>query len=506
MSEVLAHRGPDGEGIFADRAASRSGTAGSRSSTSATPAPSRSQSTDGAAAPGPQRRDLQLPRAPRRARGSRPSFPAARPTRRSSSHAYREWGDRCVERFNGMWAFAIWDGTARAALLLARPLRREAVLLPLDDGRLRVRERAEGVPRRSGDAPAGRTCEASATTSSRDCARPHRRDVLRRHREAAAGAHARRSTATGCARSGTGSSSSASRPRAIRSARCASCSSTRCGCGCAATCPSARASPAASTRRRSPASSTSCFETEAENARPGGRAPADVHRVLRGLRRSTSGRTRETVVARTKADAALDLVHGRGPRRDNFRRSSKRRTSRSARRASSRQLVRHARGQQRRTSRSCSTARAATRSLAGLSGVLRRPLRRSPACKGAFASSRARARGAPASPRSRRQRSQTLAQPFAPAALEPRLRERRSGVVVAAAREPARTAGTSRSRRLAVPGPAAALQTRDPDRAGLPELLHATRTATRWRIRSRRACRSSTTGSSSCCSHSTASS
>jgi asparagine synthase (glutamine-hydrolysing) len=27
--------------------------------------------------------------------------------------AYREWGDRCVERFNGMWAFAIWDATRR---------------------------------------------------------------------------------------------------------------------------------------------------------------------------------------------------------------------------------------------------------------------------------------------------------------------------------------------------------------------------------------------------------
>lgn len=24
-------------------------------------------------------------------------------------HAYREWGDDCVSRFNGMWAFAIWD-------------------------------------------------------------------------------------------------------------------------------------------------------------------------------------------------------------------------------------------------------------------------------------------------------------------------------------------------------------------------------------------------------------
>jgi len=27
--------------------------------------------------------------------------------------AYQEWGDTCVDRFNGMWAFALWDGTRR---------------------------------------------------------------------------------------------------------------------------------------------------------------------------------------------------------------------------------------------------------------------------------------------------------------------------------------------------------------------------------------------------------
>lgn len=34
-------------------------------------------------------------------------------------HAYEEWGDRCVTRFNGMFAFAVWDDNRRR-LLLAR--------------------------------------------------------------------------------------------------------------------------------------------------------------------------------------------------------------------------------------------------------------------------------------------------------------------------------------------------------------------------------------------------
>jgi asparagine synthase (glutamine-hydrolysing) len=34
-------------------------------------------------------------------------------------HAYEEWGERCVERFNGQWAFAIWD-TQKETLFLSR--------------------------------------------------------------------------------------------------------------------------------------------------------------------------------------------------------------------------------------------------------------------------------------------------------------------------------------------------------------------------------------------------
>jgi asparagine synthase (glutamine-hydrolysing) len=51
-------------------------------------------------------------------------------------HGYEEWGDRCMERFNGQWAFALWDRRRRRLLLSrdrvgVRPLYYAIV----DDGR-----------------------------------------------------------------------------------------------------------------------------------------------------------------------------------------------------------------------------------------------------------------------------------------------------------------------------------------------------------------------------------
>ena len=50
--------------------------------------------------------------------------------------AYAEWGEACVERFNGIWAFAIWDGKARRLFVSRDRLGVKPLFLARDGHRL----------------------------------------------------------------------------------------------------------------------------------------------------------------------------------------------------------------------------------------------------------------------------------------------------------------------------------------------------------------------------------
>jgi asparagine synthase (glutamine-hydrolysing) len=49
---------------------------------------------------------------------------------------YREWGPRCLERFNGMWAFAIWDAERQALFAARDRLGIKPLYYRVDGGRL----------------------------------------------------------------------------------------------------------------------------------------------------------------------------------------------------------------------------------------------------------------------------------------------------------------------------------------------------------------------------------
>jgi asparagine synthase (glutamine-hydrolysing) len=107
MSELIAHRGPDGDGLFAREGvalASRRLAILDLSEAGAQPF----ASSDGRLhlVHNGEIYNYRELRAELESRGHR--FASATDTE-VILHAYREWGERSVERFNGMWAFALWD-------------------------------------------------------------------------------------------------------------------------------------------------------------------------------------------------------------------------------------------------------------------------------------------------------------------------------------------------------------------------------------------------------------
>ena len=248
-------------------------------------------------------------------------------------HAYEEWGDRCVERFNGMWAIALWDGRRERLFCSRDRFGVKPFYYRFDDGRFVFASELKAFRVDSShDAPAEPRRGARLPRAGR--ARPPRLDVLRGNPQAGARALARLRPRAGCGRAATGRSRCGT-PRATRSERCASCSSTPSGFACAATSRSGPASRAASTRRRSRARSTTCSRPR---SRTRGRSATDSERSLRTSR--TQGFDERPfaleVVRKTNARPALGLVHRRGHRRVPPGDRRRPRTSRSARRASSR--------------------------------------------------------------------------------------------------------------------------------------------------------------------------
>ena len=289
MANVLAHRGPDGEGSFAAEPGVAFGHRRLAIIDLSDAGIQPFASDDGRLQLAAQRRDLQLPRAARTSWRAAATASAPRPTRRSCCTRTRSGATAASSASTACGRSR--SGTAgAAALLLARPLRRQAVLLPLDDGRLRVRERAEGVPRRLGSDAAGeprrgaRLRRAGLRSTTRD------ETFFAGIGELPPAHIARRSTATGCATSATGSSRREPRRRpGRRGARAVP--RLACGSACAATSRSARASRAASTRRRSRARSTTCSRPR---PRTRGRSAIDSRRSRRtsSERASTSVRSR----------------------------------------------------------------------------------------------------------------------------------------------------------------------------------------------------------------------
>jgi asparagine synthase (glutamine-hydrolysing) len=111
MSELIAHRGPNGDGIFAsDGVALGSRRLAILDLSDAGAQPFASSDRKLHLVHNGEIYNYRELRSELEGRGHR--FVSGTDTE-VIVHAYREWGERCVERFNGMWAFALWDESER---------------------------------------------------------------------------------------------------------------------------------------------------------------------------------------------------------------------------------------------------------------------------------------------------------------------------------------------------------------------------------------------------------
>ena len=216
MCAALEHRGPDSRGLFVDR-----------ERRPRDPAPSGRRPRNRRSADlqrgrlgrrRAQRRDLQLPGAPRASCGTRGHRFATEGDTEVIVHLYEEYGVDCVRRLHGMFAFALWD-TRRRRLLLARDrIGKKPLFYSATDGGLAFASELRALIE-DPNVPRGRW-----TPRAIDCFLaygyvPAPLSIFSGVREAAAGAHARVRAAAGRASIGTGGSTTRASSTVGRPAR-----------------------------------------------------------------------------------------------------------------------------------------------------------------------------------------------------------------------------------------------------------------------------------------------